>query len=89
MAYLVDRKTLVWTEQIVAIVSGRSRGRRSRVILTDGSLYQTLTRPKTLVGALERLAGCPLVQVGARRRRGRGAGPAAGRDERRPPTAPE
>ena len=69
MAYLIDRRHVLWTKQLVAIVSGRSRGRRSHATLSDGSLYQTLTRPKTLALALQKLARCPLGQVGARKRR--------------------
>ena len=35
-------------EDIVAVLKVAQRGARSRVILRDNSLYQTLTRPQTL-----------------------------------------
>ena len=49
MPYLVDRQRALRTTDIVAIVQGQQRRLRSRVVLRDNSLYQTLTRPKTLL----------------------------------------
>ena len=48
MAYLVDRQRGLYVPEIVAIVSVRQQKVRSRVIMKDNSLYQTLTRPQTL-----------------------------------------
>ena len=53
MSYVIDRKRAFRDEELVAILSVRQRGIRSRVLLRDGSLYQTLTRPRTLRRALE------------------------------------
>lgn len=48
MGYLVDRARAFLDTDIVAAVSLRQRGARSRLILRDGSLWQTLTRVRTL-----------------------------------------
>ena len=48
MAYLIDRKRALRDTDIVAVVKVAQRGARSRVILSDNSLYQTRTRPQTL-----------------------------------------
>ena len=48
MAYLIDRRRALRDVDIVAVVKISQRGVRSRVILSDNSLYQTLTRPNTL-----------------------------------------
>ena len=56
MPYLIDRHGAIFSDDIVAIIKGQQQGIRSRVILRDGSLYQTRTRPGTLLrlgGALE------------------------------------
>ena len=49
MPYLVDRQRAFLTKDIVAVIKRRERRLRSRVILSDSSLYQTLTRPATLM----------------------------------------
>lgn len=51
MAYLIDRRRALKMTHIVAVLSVRQRGVRSRVILRDNSLYHTLTRPRTLMRA--------------------------------------
>ena len=48
MPYLIDRERALRASEIVAILSVRQRRVRSRVVLRDNSLYQTLTRPGTL-----------------------------------------
>ena len=48
MGYLVDRARAFRDTEVVAVVSIRQRGARSRLILRDGSLWQTLTRVRTL-----------------------------------------
>ena len=48
MAYLIDRQRALRDVDIVAVVTLAQRGARSRVILSDNSLYQTRTRPQTL-----------------------------------------
>ena len=48
MPYLIDRGAALLVRQIVAVLNIRHHRVRSRVILRDGSLYQTLTRPRTL-----------------------------------------
>ena len=55
MAYLIDRQRALRTEEIVVILKGMRRA-RSRVVLSDNSLYQTLTRPQTLVRYLREAA---------------------------------
>ena len=57
MSYVVDRKRAFRDEELVVILSVRQRGVRSRVLLRDGSLYQTLTRPRTLRRAFEEAHG--------------------------------
>jgi hypothetical protein len=66
MAYLVDRQRALYLPEVVAIVSARQRKIRSRVIMTDNSLYHTLTRPRTLARH-----GQQLLSPGTRRRRTR------------------
>ncbi len=48
MGYLVDRARAFLDTDIVAAAGIRQRGARSRLILRDGSLWQTLTRVRTL-----------------------------------------
>ena len=77
MPYIVDRQHGLYGDDVVAVINVRQRRWRSRVILSDNSLYHTLTRPKTF---LRYLSGpsIAIVQVGARRRRGvGGSGPGA------------
>ncbi len=49
MPYLMDRQRAVRWADVVAVVATRRRRIRSRLILRDSSLYQTLTRPSTLL----------------------------------------
>ena len=49
MPYLVDRQRAILTEDVVAVIARPERRHRSRVILADNSLYQTMTRPATLM----------------------------------------
>ena len=51
MAYVIDRRRALWLARVVAVLSVRQRGVRSRVVLRDNSLYHTLTRPRTLMRA--------------------------------------
>ena len=48
MPYIVDRQRALLTGDVVVIVRRQERRLRSRGILADNSLYQTLTRPATL-----------------------------------------
>ena len=54
MPYLIDRQRALRDAEIVVVLSVRQRGVRSRVVLRDNSLYQTLTRPSTLREAARR-----------------------------------
>ena len=47
MGYAIDRQRAFLDQELIAVIAVRQRGARSRVFLRDGSLYQTLTRPKT------------------------------------------
>ncbi len=49
MPYLIDRQRALFSEELVAVEPIRQRWAKSRVILRDNSLYQTLTRARTLV----------------------------------------
>jgi len=49
MGYVIDRERALAMSHIVAVLNVRQRRVRSRIILTDNSLYHTLTRPKTFV----------------------------------------
>ena len=53
MGYWVDRQQAFRDSELVAVVAIRQRKVRSRVLLRDGSAYQTLTRPRTLRRQLE------------------------------------
>ena len=49
--YLVDRQGAVPGDELVAVLSVRQRGARSRLVLRDNSLQATLTRPQTILRA--------------------------------------
>ena len=49
MGYLVDRQRAVGGDELVAVLAHRRRGARSRLVLSDNSLYHTLTRPLTVI----------------------------------------
>lgn len=49
MPYVLERQRALSLSDMVVVLSVRQPGTRSRVILGDNSLYQTLTRPRTLV----------------------------------------
>lgn len=49
MPYLIDRTRALRTTEVVAVLKTKQPRVRSRIILQDNSLYQTLTRPKTLM----------------------------------------
>ncbi len=51
MAYLIDRQRALRDVELVVVINVRQRRVRSRVVLRDNSLYQTLTRPRTLLEA--------------------------------------
>ncbi len=69
MPYLVDRQRAVRWADVVAVVGTRQRRIRSRLILRDNSLHQTLTRPTTLL----RYARAPLEGLQGFFAQGRGA----------------
>ena len=48
MGYLIDRQRAVLGADLVAVLAVRSRGARSRLVLTDNSLLATLSRPGTV-----------------------------------------
>ncbi len=52
MGYLVDRQRAVLGADVVAVLAVRQRGARSRLILSDNSLCHTLTRPSTVMRAV-------------------------------------
>ena len=56
MPYLIDRQRALATQDIIAIVHGVRRRIRSRVILQDNSLYESLTRPRTFLRYLHESA---------------------------------
>ena len=49
MTYIIDRQRALRLDDVVAVLAVRQRRNRSRVILSDNSLYHTLTRPQTLI----------------------------------------
>ena len=48
MAYVVDRDRALRAHELVAVLNGQARRGKHRVVLTDNSLYDTLTQPRTL-----------------------------------------
>ena len=70
MPYLIDRQRALRDTEVIVVLSVRQRRIRSRVVLRDNSLYQTLTRPSTLREAAGR--GLSVARAGSRKRR-RGA----------------
>jgi len=65
MGYLIERQRVLRVQDVVAVMRGQQRRLRSRVICADNSLYQTLTRPTTLMRYFEK-ASRGFAQVGAR-----------------------
>ncbi len=55
MGYIIDRQHVMRDSELVSVLSVRDRRVRSHVLLSDGSLVKTLTRPKLLIRALEQL----------------------------------
>ncbi len=53
MGYVVDRAFALRAEDVVLVLALRQRGARSRLLLRDGSLLHTPTRPRTLCRALD------------------------------------
>ena len=68
MGFLIDRQRALWTRTIVALVSVRLRRVRSRVVLTDNSLYQTLSTPRTLMRRTHESAVLPWLSAAPPRR---------------------
>lgn len=72
MSYVVDRAGAVRDGEVVALLALRARGGRSQLLLRDGSLYRTLTRPRRLAAALREAAQqgyCLIGHKGSRRRK--------------------
>ena len=65
MRCVIDRGHVVVLREVVAILSVRRRGARSRVVLADNGLYHTLTRPQTFVRCVGAAAGA-IAEVGAK-----------------------
>ncbi|MBI3087996.1 MAG: hypothetical protein HYY91_03825 [Candidatus Omnitrophica bacterium] len=65
MGYMIDRQRALRDTEIVAVLRvRRPDGRRGgRVLLSDGSLYETLTRPKTFARKVGALNGQALSQI--------------------------
>jgi hypothetical protein len=76
MAYIIDRRRALFSDDIVAIVSVRQRRVRSLAILKDKSLCHSLTRTRTLMRCMGKHPPA-IVTIGSRRSRTtrrRGAG---------------
>ena len=73
MPYLVDRQRALRIEEIVAILNVHERRVRSRAILTDSSLYRTLTRTQTLMRHASEAFTSGAAQTSDARRRSKGA----------------
>ena len=52
MGYTIDRERAIWDGELVAVLAIRQRGSRSRLLLIDGSIHDTRTRPGTLANHL-------------------------------------
>ena len=51
MSYWIDRTQAFRSEDVVVALNARRREARLRVVLADGSLYDTRTRPQTFARA--------------------------------------
>ena len=49
MPYVIDRQRALRLYDVVMVLQMRQRRIRSRIVLNDNSLYQTLTRPRTML----------------------------------------
>lgn len=59
MGFLIDRQRALWTRTIVALLNVRLRRIRSRIVLADNSLHQTLSTPRTLMRRAQESAVLP------------------------------
>lgn len=66
MPYVVDRQRALPGWDIIAVLSIRGRRTRSRVVMGDNSLYETLTRPTTFIRRVNE-EGCALPRRAPRR----------------------
>ena len=57
MPYLIDRHRALRTTELVAMVRGRQRRVRSQLIFRDNSIYNTLTRPTTMLTMIRQTTG--------------------------------
>ena len=55
MPYLLDRHRAIWTDGLVALVRGAARRVRTQMIFRDNSIYNTLTRPTTILRLVRRM----------------------------------
>ena len=69
MGYVVDRAGALRTDDVVVLLSVRQHGTRSRLLLRDGSLFQTPTRPRTVQRAVEEAHGNGYWLIGRKGRR--------------------
>ncbi len=69
MPYIVDRQRALFLKDVVAVAAIRQRRFRSRVILSDNSLYHTLSRPQALRRATATYPAA-ILRIGQRRRAG-------------------
>ena len=63
MSYLVDRARAFRDTEVVAVLGIRQRGRRSRLLLQDGSLVDTRTRVRTFRQKLREAYGQAIIQT--------------------------
>ena len=47
LGYVMDRQRALWAPELVAVLRIRQRGARSLLLLSDGSLQRSTTRPRT------------------------------------------
>ena len=64
MGYLIDRQRALRTSELVAVLAVSRRKIRSQVLCVDGSVHETLTRPRTLHRNLEDARVKGLSQIG-------------------------
>ncbi len=69
MSYVVDRAGAMRDDEVVVLLAARARGVRSQLLLRDGRLYRTLTRPRRLAAALREASQHGYCVIGQKERR--------------------
>jgi len=69
MPYLIDRRSVLRTRELVALLNVRKRRVRTHAVSADNSLYRTLTRTTVFLRCVRQAGGSGMIATDARTRR--------------------